>query len=86
MVDFFSFWVEGIWGSALVSLIGTACMYAILGVMGRMSYTLISIMLGLYFIIFGIGFFGMIFWLPIFIFAMIYFFLQAYKFVQGYGA
>jgi len=86
MIDFFQFWVGDIWGSNMIALIGTAFMYAILGVMGRMSFTLISVMLGLYFVIFGTGFFGIIFWFPIFIFAVIYFFLQFYKFVQGYGA
>ena len=82
-IDFFSFWVEGIWGSSLLAFIGTALIYAIIGVMGRMSYYLLFTMLGLYFLIFGLGFYGMIFWLPIFIFSMVYFFTQMYEFIQN---
>ncbi len=82
-IDFFSFYVEDLWGSGLLSLIGTAFIYAVIGVMGRMSYYLLFTMLGLYFLIFGVGFYGMIFWLPIMIFSMIYFFTQIYEFLQN---
>lgn len=81
-IDFFSFWVGSVFGSSLLALIGTAFIYAVIGVMGRMSYYLLFTLLGLYFLIFGTGFYGMIFWLPIMIFSMIYFFLQIYKLTQ----
>jgi len=81
-VDFFSFWVENIWGSGLLALIGTAFIYSIVGILGKMSYFLLFSLLGLYFVIFGLGFYGMIFFLPIFLFSMVYFFLQLYKFLQ----
>lgn len=83
MVDFFSFWVEGIWGSGLLSLFGTGFIFAVIGILGRMSYFLLFSMLALYFLVFGIGFYGMVFWLPIFLFSLIYFFLQIYQFLQG---
>lgn len=79
---FFSYWVEELWGSALLTLFGTGFIYAVIGIMGKMSYFLLFTMLALYFVVFGIGFYGMIFWLPIFLFSMTYFFLQIYKFLQ----
>ena len=82
MIDFFGFWVGDIWGSPLMALLGTAGLYAIIGVLGRMSYFLLFTLLGLYFVIFGIGFYGMVFWLPMFLFSITYFFLQMYKFLQ----
>ena len=81
-IDFFSWWVSSIWGSALLSLVGTGFIFAVIGVLGKMSYFLLFTMLGLYFLTFGVGFYGILFWLPIFLFAMIYFFLQLYKFLQ----
>jgi len=81
-IDFFTFWVGDIWGSALLSLFGTALIFSIIGVLGKMSYFLLFSLLSLYFVVFGIGFYGMLFWLPIFIFSMIYFFIQVYRFLQ----
>ena len=83
MIEFFNFWVEGIWGGPILSLFGTAFIFAVIGVLGRMSYFLLFSLLALYFVVFGIGFFGMIFFLPIFLFAIIYFFIQIYRFTQG---
>ena len=80
--EFFSFWVEDLWGSALLALFGTGLVYAIIGIMGKMSFFLLFSMLALYFLVFGLGFYGMIFWFPVFLFSMIYFFFQLYKFVQ----
>lgn len=81
-LDFFSFWVEAVWGSALLSVIGTAFIFAVIGVLGRMSYFLLFTLLALFFVVFGVGFLGMIFFLPIFLFSIIYFFTQIYKFLQ----
>jgi len=80
--EFFSFWVEELWGSSLLALAGTGFIYAVIGIMGKMSFFLLFTMLSLYFLVFGLGFYGMIFWLPIFLFSMAYFFLQVYKFLQ----
>lgn len=81
-IDFFSFWVEGICGSALLSVILMAFIFAIIGVLGRMSYFLLFTLLALFFMVFGLGFLGIAFYLPIFIFSMVYFFIQIYKFLQ----
>jgi uncharacterized membrane protein YqaE (UPF0057 family) len=80
--EFFTYWVEDLWGSALLTLFGTGLIFAVICVMGRMSIVLMTTMLMLYFLTFGVGFYGMAFWLPIFLFSMAYFFLQTYKFVQ----
>ena len=82
-IDFFSFWVEGIWGSALLSVIGTAFIFTVIGVLGRMSYFLLFTLLALFFVVFGVGFLGMVFFLPIFLFAVVYFFTQLYEFLQN---
>ncbi len=81
-IDFFSFYVEQIWGSALLSVIGTGAIFAVIGVLGRMSYFLLIAMLILYFIVFGIGFVGLIIWLPLFLFSVIYFGIQVVRFLQ----
>ncbi len=82
MIDFFSFWVEQLWGSALLSVIMMALIFAVIGVLGRMSYLLLFTLLALFFMVFGLGFIGMAFYLPIFMFSAVYFFMQIYKFVQ----
>jgi len=82
MIDFFSFWVESICGSALLSVILMAFMFSIIGVLGRMSYFLLFVLLAFFFLVFGLGFLGMIFFLPIFLFSVIYFFLQIWRFLQ----
>ena len=81
-MEFFTYWVNEVWGSALLTLCGTGLIFAVIGIMGKMSYFLLFSMLSLYFLVFGLGFYGMAFWLPIFLFSMIYFFLQIYKFLQ----
>ncbi len=81
-IDFFSFWVEQLFGSALLSVIMMALFFAIIGVLGRMSYLLLFTLLALFFVAFGTGFLGMIFFLPIFLFSIGYFFLQIYEFIQ----
>ncbi len=81
-IEFFSFWVEDIWGSTLLAYFATAFLFSIIGVLGKMSYFLLFSMIGLYIVVFGIGFYGIIFWLPIFLFSMIYFFMQLYNFIQ----
>jgi len=85
MLDWWSFWVESIWGSGILALFGTGFMYVVIGWMGRMSFILLSTMMLLYFVIFTVGYGGMIFWLPMFLFALIYFFMQLYKFAQGFA-
>jgi len=82
-MDFFTFWVSEVWGNSTLSLFGTALIYTIIGVLGKMSYVLLFTLLALYFVIFGIGFYGVIFWLPVFLFSMVYFFTQMYEFIQN---
>jgi hypothetical protein len=80
--EFFAYWVEDLWGSALLALFGTGLIFGVICVMGKMYMILMTMMLMLYFLVFGIGFYGMAFLLPIFLFSIVYFFLKLYKFVQ----
>ena len=79
MIDFFAFWVGEFWGSMWLALIGTGLMFAVIGVLGRMSYLLLTTLLVLYFIVFGVGFFGIIVYLPLILLSGIYFVFQLYK-------
>jgi len=80
--DFFTFWVADLWGSSLLALFGTGALFAFIGILGRMSYSLLFALLMLYFMVFGVGFFGIIIWLPMFLFSMVYFGLKVYDFLQ----
>lgn len=80
MIDFFTFWVSGLWGSAILALVGTAFIFAIIGVLGRMSYMLLGVLLALYFVVFGVNLYGVIVYLPLVLLSVIYFGFQIYKF------
>ena len=82
-IEFFDFWVNQLWGSALLSVIMMAVIFSIIGMLGRMSGLLLFTILGLFFVTFATGFLGMMFFLPIFLFSIGYFFLQIHKFLQG---
>lgn len=82
VLNFFSFWVESIWGSSMISLFGTAVLFALIGILGKWSYILLFTMMMFYFLVFGVGFYGIIIWLPAFLFAVVYFFIQIYRFIQ----
>ena len=81
-MDFFNWWVGSLWGSPLMALFGTGGLLALIGVLGKMSYMLLFSLMALYFMAFGVGFYGILVWLPLFIISVIYFFLQLYKFLQ----
>lgn len=81
-MDFFTFWVSELWGSPVIAFIALCFLYFIIGIMGRMSYMLLFSMMCLVFMVFGIGFFGMLFWFPVLLISLIYFFLQVYNLVQ----
>lgn len=83
MISFFSFWVEGIFGTALLSLFGTAALLILIGIFGKWSYMLLFTMIGLYFLVFGVGFYGTLIFLIFFLLGLTYFFIQFYKFVQS---
>ena len=80
-IDFFTFWVSEVCGSALISLFVTAAILAFIGVVGRMSYMLLTTLLILYFITFGVGFYGIIIYLPLMIISALYFGFQLFKFM-----
>ena len=80
MIDFFAFWVLEICGSALMALFVTALIFAIIGVVGRMSYMLLTTLMILYFITFGVAFYGIIVYLPLMLLSATYFGFQLYKY------
>ena len=80
MIDFFTFWVIDVCGGMLISLFVTAVILAIIGVLGRMSYMLLTTLLILYFVTFGVGFYGIIVYLPLMLLSATYFGFQLYKY------
>ena len=82
MIDLFTFWVIDICGSSFLSLLLTGLIFAFICIMGKMSFPLMFTMMSLYFLVFGVLLFSSIIWMPIFIFSIIYFFLQGYKLTQ----
>ena len=81
-MSFFDFWVVSLWGSGLLALIGTAVIFSVIGLIGRMSYLLLVSLLALNFVTFGVGFFGIAVYLPVFLAAVIYFGVQLTKFLS----
>lgn len=84
MVDysFFNFWVNNLWGSGVLALFGTGLLFALIGIAGRMSYMLLFSLLVLYFVTFGVGFFGIVIYLPLIILSFIYFLINLNKFLS----
>lgn len=62
-LEFFQFWVGDFWGGPLIALLGTAVLFYIIGLISRMSRALIISLMGLYFLVFGVGFYGLGFYL-----------------------
>lgn len=80
MIDFFTFWVYEVCGNILLSILVTAVIFAIIAMVGRMSYMLLTMLLVLFFITFGVGFLGIIVYLPLILLSGIYFGIQVYKY------
>jgi len=77
-LDLFGLFVEDIFGGVLISIVGFAILFYVLGMFTRMSPILLFISVGLFLMVMAIGFLG---GAAIFIFgllALIYFF-------QGFG-
>ncbi len=81
-MDLFTFIVSELFGSSLLAYLGIGLMLYIICVLGRMSHMLILSMMALYIMTFGAAFYGMLFWLPILFFSVVYFFLQLYNLIQ----
>lgn len=81
MIDFYTFWVLELWGGPLISLFGTALIYALIAFLGRMPWQLASMYIMLYFITFGVAFYGIAVYLLLFLFGATYFTFQLYKFI-----
>jgi hypothetical protein len=79
-IDFFTFWVTNVWGNLVLSLLGTGVIYAIIGILGRMSYMLLMVLLILYTVTFTVAFGGMVVYFLLFCISIIYMGYQIYKF------
>ena len=80
VLDFFTFWVIEVCGGALMSLFVTAIILTLIGIIGKMSYMLLTTLLMLFFITFGVIFFGLIVYLPLILLSATYFGFQLYKY------
>ena len=76
---FFNWWVSEFWGGALVTLIGTAFIYTIILMLGKMSYFTVISLMALYFVVFSIGFYGGPMWLILMVISATYFAFQFLK-------
>jgi len=81
MSVFYTFWMS-VWGVEWLAFMGTAGIFALIGVVGRMSWFLFSVLMILYFVTFGTGFFGIVWYLPFVIFALYYFFTGLNKLIS----
>lgn len=77
--DFFSLLVTQIWGNWLIATIGWGIIFSLGAVVGRVSYVLLIDLLILYFITFTIGFTGLIIYIPLLIFSVLFFFFNMIK-------
>jgi len=84
-LDLFGLFVENVFGGVLVSIIGFAVLFYILGMFTRMSPQLLLLSIGLFLMVMSIGFTGA---LGVFIFgliALILFFFALSRFISSYG-
>lgn len=79
---FYEFWVEELWGNQMISLIATAGFLALIGMFGRFSTYLLLALMGLYFMVFGTLFFGLIVWFPVMVLSFTYLFIQTWNYLQ----
>jgi hypothetical protein len=82
MIDFFTFWVSNVWGSMVLSILGTAIIFAFIGILGRMSYMLLTVLLILFAVTFSVAFGGLVVYLLLFLLSVLYLVFQIYKLVM----
>ena len=81
-MELFTFIVSELFGSSLLAYLGLGALFFIICIIGKMSYMLTFSMMALYIMTFGATFFGVLFWMPVLLFSVIYFFMQLYNFIQ----
>ena len=74
--------VSELFGSSILAYLGIGLMFYIICVIGRMGHMLALSMMALYIMAMGAAFFGVLFWMPVLLFSVVYFFLQLYNFIQ----
>lgn len=82
-LDLFGLFVENIFGGVLVSIVGFAVLFYVLGMFTRMSPQLLLLSIGLFLMVMSIGFTGM---LGVFIFGFIAFLLLLFSIIRLVGS
>jgi hypothetical protein len=84
-LDLFGLFVENVFGGVLMSILGFAALFYVLGMFTRMSPMLLICTIGLFLMVMGIGFLG---FFAVFIFgliAIIFFFQGLSRFIAAGG-
>ena len=84
MIDFMSFWVNELFGNALLALLGIELLYAIIMFLGRMSIVVMIPILALSLVIFSGILWGSWIVIVMLIFSMIYLGYGVIKFTAPY--
>jgi len=84
MIDFMSFWVNELFGNALLALLGIELLYAIIMFLGRMSIVVMIPILALSLVIFSGILWGSWIVIVMLIFSMIYLGYGVIKFIAPY--
>ena len=79
---FYELVVESLAGSEWIATLLIGILFVVISMFGSMSFFLTATMLAFYLVVFGVLFGGIIIWLPLFLFSLIYMFIQMYKFLQ----
>ena len=79
---FYELIVEQLAGSVWIATLLIGILFIVIAMFGSMSFFLTTTMLAFYLVVFGILWGGIIVWLPLFLFSLIYFFIQLYKMLQ----
>lgn len=81
MIDFMSWWVNELWGSAILGLLGILLLYDIIMLLGRLGMMVILIVTTLAFVVFSGLLWGSWITVFVFIFSLIYFGYAVLKFI-----
>lgn len=83
-LDFFSLFVEYVFGNLLFTIVGLTIILAVICMISRMSLLLMSAFVVLFLLCMLVGFFGGIVAVIIFAFSAIYFFMSLIPWIRGW--
>lgn len=79
---FYQLFVEQLCGSAWMAVVVGGLLFTIMSIFGKMSYFLLMALMGLYLLVMGTLFGGIVVWLPVMLISLTYLGIQIYKFTQ----